>query len=465
MSNFVHLHVHTDFSLLDGYGMVEEYAKKAAENNVPYLCVTDHGMGGAYPRMIEECQSNNITPVFGCEFYVNNYHHLVPEFSSLSDEMKKKTRKNNHLILIAKNEKGYENIVKLISDSWINGFYYKPRVAWDTIKKHSEGLTCCSACLGSELSQFILNGDMKNAHRIASEYKELWPDDYYIEYQMINLEEQDVVNLGLIQVAKDLNIPMVLSNDVHYCNKEDSYNHKIQLMINSQGTINGKGNWEFHTDQLWYKTEKELDELWESKYKKDIPISLYEESKLNTIKICSQCKVEVDTSPKFPVIKDANTKMITKCFEVMKKKGLNANKEYMERLNREYYVIKEKEYTSYFMLVKQVIDWAKAEGWSVGPGRGCFLPNNIVQCKNEKKEIKDIQIDDLVLSHSGKYNHVLDKFSYNINEEIIDIITEDGRKISCTLDHKIYVKNDGEYIWIQARHLVIGDEILDLAEE
>lgn len=462
--SFVHIHLHTDFSCLDGFGLISEYTKKAADNNVPFFAVTDHGMGAAFPKMIEECQKNNITPIFGCEFYVNNFHHLVPEFSTLSDEMKKKVRKNNHLVLIANSNKGYENLVKLISNSWIDGFYYKPRVTWESIKEYSEGLTCSSACLGSELSQYVLNGDMKNAYRIASEYKELWPEDYYIELQMIKMKEQDVVNLGLIKIAKDLNIPTVITNDVHYCEKEDFYNHRLQLLINSRGTINNPGDFEFHTDQLWYKTEQELDELWKSDYSNNIPYEIYEQSKRNTLIICQKCNVEIDTSPKFPVIEDANSKMLSQCLEVLDKKKLRQNLTYMERLAHEYKVITDKEYSSYFMLVKQVIDWAKSEGWSVGPGRGCFLPDSIVQCYEEKKEIQNIQVGDLVLSHSKKYNKVLDKFVYDIDEEIIDIVTEDGRNISCTLDHEIFIRKNDKYEWIQAQYLETGDEILDLAE-
>ncbi len=461
--NFVHIHLHTDFSCLDGYGTTSEYATKAAQNGVPFLCVTDHGMAAAFPRMIEECHNNNITPIFGCEVYVNNFHHLVPEFSTLSDDMKKKVRKNHHLVLIAKNNQGYENLIKLVSDSWINGFYYKPRVTWELIKEYSEGLTCSSACLGSELSQSVLNGDMDNAYRIASEYKELFKEDYYIELQMIKMKEQDVVNLGLIKIAKDLNIPTVITNDVHYCEKEDSYNHKLQLLINSRGTINSPSDFDFHTEELWYKTEQELDELWKSNYSNNIPYKIYEQSKRNTVVICEQCDVTIDTSPKFPVIENANKKMLQKCLEVLEKKKLRQDIKYMERLGHEYKVITEKEYSSYFMLVKQVIDWAKSEGWSVGPGRGCFLPNNIVQCKKEKKEIKNVEIGDLVLSHTRKYNSVIDKFIYNIDEEVISIKTENDRNISCTSDHKIFIKNKNKYKWIQAQYLEIGNEILDLS--
>lgn len=370
-SNFCHIHLHTDFSLLDGYGQVKEYAKKASENGVNYLCVTDHGMGSAYPRMIDECNKYNLKPIFGCEIYVNNFHHLVPKYKDLSDDEKKMVSKNNHLLLIAKNNSGYENLVKIISDSWINGFYRKPRVSWEFVKEHSSGLVCCSACLASQLSQLILQDKIKEALILAKEFKETWPNDYYIELMMINIKEQDYANKVLLQIANKLNIPIVLTNDVHYCESGDSYNQTIQLLLNSKSTINNRGNnLEIHTSDLWYKTESELDQLWEEKYKNNIPEPEYKIAKQNTIKICEECNVTIDTSPKFPIIDNAPELMLEKCLKKLKDLNLYNNSDYQQRLIKEYEMICEKNYTSYFMIFDEIINYAKQINCPVGAARG-----------------------------------------------------------------------------------------------
>jgi len=371
MSNFAHIHLHTDFSCLDGYGTVEEYAQKASENDIRYLCVTDHGMGAAYPRMIEECaKHDNLTPVFGSEVYVNNHHHLAANFRNLSDEEKFLTRRNFHLILIAKTNKGYENLVKLISEGWINGFYYKPRVSWETIKEHSEGLYCATACLGSEISQLALQDRISEAEDLARQYKEVFQDRYFIEVQMIKMEEQDKVNKDLIRIAAKLDIPIVVTNDVHYCEQGDSYNQTIELLLNSKGTINNRSGLEFHTDQLWYKTPQEMDELWEMNYQNNIPEAEYKEAKANTIRICESCDVEIDTSPKFPKIENSADTMLEICISEMKRRGLYDKKVYRDRFLKEYGIICEKGYPDYFICVKKIVDYSKSQGYSVGPGRG-----------------------------------------------------------------------------------------------
>lgn len=370
-SNFCHIHMHTDFSLLDGFGQVKEYAKKANENGIKYLCVTDHGIGGAYPRMIEECEKYNLKPIFGCEIYTNNFHHLVPKFKDLSDEEKKLVNKNNHLLLVAKTNKGYENLVKIISHGWINGFYRRPRVSWQYLKEHSEGLICCSACLASQLSQLILQDKIKEAALLAKEFKEVWPNDYYIELMMINIEEQNYTNKVLLKIADKLNIPVVLTNDVHYCEQEDSYNQEIQLLLNSKSTINNRGTGlEIHTNDLWYKTEDELDELWLKSYKDDIPEPEYKEAKLNTVRICESCNVQIDTSPKFPVVENAKEIMLEKCLFRLKKMGKYNDPVYQQRLLKEYDMICEKGYASYFMVVDKIISFAKSKNCPIGAARG-----------------------------------------------------------------------------------------------
>ena len=463
MTDFTHIHTHTDFSTLDGFGSVGEYAQKSAANGMKYLCVTDHGMGAAYPRMLEECLKVGVKPVFGCEVYVNNWHHLVPEFKSLSDEDKYKARKNYHLVLIAKNNVGYENLVKLISEGWINGFYYKPRVSWVQIKQHAEGLICTSACCGSEYAQLINNDKFKEALGLIKESKEVFGPDFYLEMQMIGIEDQDRVNLSFIEISKKLDIPLVMTNDVHYAEKEHSYHQKIELLLSSKGTINKPEGLEFHTDQLWYKTPSEMDEMWQAHYAEDIPEKAYREAMENTVKICESTDVVVDTSPKFPKMENAEEILLTSCLASLKKNGLYNKADYRQRFTKEYEIICEKDFASYFLVVQKIIDWAKANGSSVGPGRGCFLPDNVIITKNDLVKISEVDIGDEVMSHDGKFHKVLEFYEYDVDEEVISIRMADGRMISCTKDHEILVKvDDNTSIYRKAKSLKPGDEIVSV---
>ncbi len=461
---FVHLHLHSDFSCLDGYGTIAEYAKKAKKNNMGYLCVTDHGMGAAYPRMIEECKKYDLKPVYGCEIYINNYHGLVSQFKDLSVEDKERARKNYHQILIAKNEIGYRNLVKIISDSWINGFYYKPRISRQFIFDHSEGLIATSGCMASEFCQLIMKEKIDECKDLMRQYKEVFGDDFYIELQMINMDEQDELNKTLIRLADELDISdhLVLTNDVHYCEKKDAHNQKIMLLLNSKSTLNSEDGWEFHTQDLWFKKPEEIHKLWTDKYSDMIPEPEFKQAIANTVNICKKCNVQIDTSPKFPEVDNANEILLDKALTAMKKMDLYDKKEYRDRLIVEYNLIHDKGYESYFLLVEEIINWTKSQGWSVGPGRGCFTPQSLVKTPSALISIQDINIGDQVISHDGTFNRVLDKFKYQVDEEIIEIITENGDIINCTFDHLILVLRDNKEQWIQANLLNEKDEIVQV---
>ena len=453
--DFCHIHVHSDFSILDGFGTVKEYTEKAAKNNMKYLVITDHGMGAAYPRMIEECSKYNLKPVFGCEIYTNDYNHLIKSYKDLDEDMKDKVRKSEHLLLLAKNQIGYKNLVNLISKAWVDGFYYKPRVSLQEVFEHSEGLICCSACLASRLSRLIMDDKLQEAEDLARKFHEVWPNDYYIELQMNLVPEQRDVNTKLIRIAEKLHVPLVLTNDVHYCEKEDSTYQQYQLIINSKGTINNPKGLEFHSKEFWYKTKDELDDMWEREYQDNIPESEYKESLINTVNICEKCDVEIDTSAKFPYVENAAEILMNKCISSLKRLGLYKNKTYQERLVKEYELIVGKGFESYFLICDDIIRWTEINDYSVGPGRGCFTEDNLVLTEKGHKLINEVEIGDLVLSHDKKFHEVLMKFEYEIDEEIIEIDTYNGKKIKCTLDHKIMVQGD----WKEARNLSVGDKI------
>ena len=223
MSNFIPLHIHTEYSLLDGMIRVADLVKYAADNGLPGIAITDHGVMYSAIEFYEQAEKAGINPLIGCEFYVHN------------GDIKVKDPANNplyHLILIAKNDKGYKNLIKLVSTAWCEGFYYTPRINFELLSKYSEGLICASACLGGEVLKHFLNGENDKAYKTAERYKKLFGDDYYIELQDHNLEEQKRTNPLLIKLAKDLNIKMIITNDSHYLNKEDADANTQETLYN-----------------------------------------------------------------------------------------------------------------------------------------------------------------------------------------------------------------------------------------
>ena len=210
---FVPLHIHTEYSLLDGAIRVGDLVKYAQENQLPGIAITDHGVMYSAIEFYELAEKAGINPLIGCEFYVHNGDIHIHDNS------------NNplyHLILIAKNDKGYKNLIKLVSTAWCEGFYYKPRINFELLKEYSEGLICASACLGGEVLQKMMKEGYDAAKEVAKKYQNLFGDDYYIELQDHNLEEQKRTNPELIKISKELGIKMIITNDSHYLRREDA---------------------------------------------------------------------------------------------------------------------------------------------------------------------------------------------------------------------------------------------------
>ena len=213
MANFIPLHIHSEYSLLDGMIRVGDLVKYAQENNLPAIAITDHGVMYSAVEFYELAEHAGINPLIGCEFYVN------------TGDIHVKDSANNplyHLILIAKDNKGYKNLIKLVSTAWCEGFYYKPRINFELLKEYHEGLICASACLGGEVLQHLLKNEYDQAKEVAKRYQDLFGDDYYIELQDHNMEEQKRTNPDLMKIAKELGIKMIITNDSHYLRKEDA---------------------------------------------------------------------------------------------------------------------------------------------------------------------------------------------------------------------------------------------------
>ncbi len=360
MPEFVHLHVHSEFSLLDGANRIKDLPVRAKELGMKAMAITDHGVMFGAIDFYKACKANGIKPIIGCEVYV------APR--KRTDKDPSIDNKYNHLILLAKNNEGYKNLTKIVSVGFTEGFYYKPRIDKELLEKYHEGLICSSACLAGEVPQAILKGDMEEAKKVANWFKSIFGEDYYLEVQNNGIKEQVLVNQKLIELSKELNIPLVATNDSHYLKKEDAYNHEILLCIQTGKKITDEDRMKFETDELYIKSPEEMAE-----YFSNIPEAIE-----NTVKIAEKCNVEFEFGhtilPNYDVPEEFATHydyLEKLCNDGIKNRyGQNPSQEIIDRKNYELSVIKKMGYVDYFLIVWDYIHYAKTQNIPVGPGRG-----------------------------------------------------------------------------------------------
>ena len=360
MSEFVHLHVHSEFSLLDGANRIKDLPVRAKELGMDAIAVTDHGAMFGTIDFYKACKANGVKPIIGCEVYV------APR--TRFDKEPNIDNKYYHLILLAKNNEGYKNLAKLVSLGYVDGYYYKPRIDKEILEKYHEGLICCSACLGGEIAQSILKDDLAKAEEIALWHKNIFGEDYYLEVQSNTLREQILVNQKLVELARKLNIPLVATNDSHYLKKEDYYNHEVLLCIQTGKKMTDEDRMKFQTNDFYIKSPEEMKEFF-----KNIPEALE-----NTVKIAEKCNVDFEFGhtilPNYDVPEEFETHYdyIKKLCDdgILSRYGKNPTKEILDRAEYELSVIKKMGYVDYFLIVWDYINWAKSQGIPVGPGRG-----------------------------------------------------------------------------------------------
>ena len=389
MSKFVHLHIHSEFSLLDGANRVKDIPVIAKELGMDSIAITDHGVMFGVIDFYKACKANGVKPIIGCEMYV------APR--SRKDKDPNIDSKYNHLILLAKDMQGYKNLSKLVSLSFVEGYYYKPRIDKEILEKYHEGLICCSACLAGEVPQAILKNDMEEAKRVALWFKNLFKEDYYLEIQNNGIKQQTLVNQKLIELSRELDIPLVATNDAHYSRREDAYNHEVLLCIQTGKRMSDEDRMRFDTDELYIKSPEEMSDFFEN-----VPEAIE-----NTVKIAEKCNVEFEFGhtilPNYDVPEGYETHY--DYIEYLTKKGLverYANKEskskiikradsekkdeeackiaeeeyqklsdeIKQRTEYELGVIKKMGYVDYFLIVWDYIHFAKTHDIPVGPGRG-----------------------------------------------------------------------------------------------
>ncbi len=357
-SEFIHLHLHTQYSLLDGACRLPELLNLAKEYKMDSLAITDHGnMFGAVDFYLE-AQKAGIKPIIGCETYVAPGSRLEKSSGSIEEA-------SYHLILLTKDETGYENLMKLVSLAYLEGFYYRPRI--EILSKHSKGLIGLSACLKGEIPVLLQQDRFNEALKCADAYYSiLGKDNFFLELQENAIPEQKKVNEGLIRISRELKIPLVATNDVHYLTKERASAHEALLCIQTQTTLDDPNRMRFQTDEFYFKSPQEMKKMF-----KDIP-----EAISNSLEIASRCNLELNFSqihlPKYdPPVGETKEGYLKKlCEEGLKRRYKEITLDIKKRLEEELTTISKMGFVSYFLIVWDFIHYAKSKGIPVGPGRG-----------------------------------------------------------------------------------------------
>ena len=391
-NSFVHLHLHTQYSLLDGAIRLDDLFEKAKEYQMPAVAISDHGNMFGVIDFYTKAKKAGIKPILGCEIYVTpgsrfDKISIGKAMSTSSQDSEEARHKIHHLLLLCKNNAGYQNLCKLLSLAYLEGFYYKPRADYELLERYSEGLIASTACLGGEVPQYLLNNQDDLARKAIEKLHGIFKDDFYLELMDNGLPEQAMVNKKLVQFSKEMGIPLIATNDCHYLNREDSMAQEVLLCIQTGKTLSDDNRMKMESDQFYFKSSSEMRALFAE----------YPEACDNTLKIASQCNVELKWTddkgqtiyhlPDFQIDTGETTEQyftrsaregLKKRFDGphFKKLRTKGNWEtelcpqYLKRLEEEIAMIIEMGFAGYFLIVSDFIQWSKNNGVPVGPGRG-----------------------------------------------------------------------------------------------
>ena len=355
----MHLHVHTEYSLLDGANRIKDLIKRTKELGMDSIAITDHGVMYGVVALYKAAGENGGKPILGGEVNPSKRTTHAKQGIAVSDP--------GHLVLLAKDNQGYKNLMKIVSIGFTEGFYYKPRIDFEILERYSEGLIALSACLSGDVPKALMNNDFERAKKVAKRYNDIFgKGNFYLEVQSNGIEEQKLVNSQLVKLSKEMEIPLVATNDAHYLRKEDARAHEILLCIQTGKNINDEDRMRFSTDDFYVKSPEEMSEVFIN-----IP-----EAVSNTLKIAEMCNVELEFGklhlPMFsiPDNRDAYDYLKELCYEGLTRIFGENIEDKTERLEYELSVIKQMGYVDYFLIVGDFIRYAKDNGIPVGPGRG-----------------------------------------------------------------------------------------------
>ena len=415
MDKWISLHTHTGYSLLDGSAKIKDIISRTKELGMDSIAITDHGVMFGCVEFYKEAVAQGIKPIIGCEVYV----------AAKSMDIKQNIGENqtHHLVLLVKDETGYSNLMKIVSEASISGFYYKPRTDKNFLSEHSQGLIALSACLGGEVQSLILEDNTKKAEAVALEYKSIFGEDFYLELQYHGIEDQLKVNRELIGMSKKLDIPLVATNDTHYIYKEDSVSHDVLLCIQTAKTVNDEDRMRYPSEQFYLRSPEEMYEIF----------SYIPEALENTVKIAEKCNYNYEFHksklPKYPLESGADPFEYLRelCYSGMRKKYEAVTDELADRLEYELRIIGQMGYVDYFLIVWDFIKFADDNGIMTGPGRGSAAGSLVAYALNITK------IDPI------KYNLIFERFlnpdrismpdidsdfCYERRQEVIDYVVD-----------------------------------------
>ncbi len=366
--SFVHLHVHTEFSLLDGACRIDKIAEAARSMGQPALAITDHGVMYGAVAFYKACCAAGIKPIIGCEVYV------APR--NMTDKQHGLDSEYTHLVLLCKNEEGYRNLCYLVSAAFTDGFYVKPRIDWALLHAHAGGLVCLSGCVAGYIPQKILSKDYTGAKEKALELKELFGEDFYLEIQDHGLLEEKEASAGIIRLHKETGIPLVLTNDAHYIEKDDAYYQDVLMCIQMGKTVDDPNRMRFESNELYLKSEAEMRALFPE----------YGEAADNTVKIAEKCNFDFEFGhyhlPRFklPAGKTDSYEYLLELCEKGFKDRFADRPEVHAQLEYELSMIKKMGFVDYFLIVSDFIGYARRNGIPVGPGRGSAAGSVVSYC-------------------------------------------------------------------------------------
>ncbi|WP_295752870.1 DNA polymerase III subunit alpha, partial [uncultured Oscillibacter sp.] len=368
--SFAHLHVHTEYSLLDGACRIRDLPKIVKELGQTACAITDHGVMYGAVDFYRACKAEGIKPIIGCEVYV------TAEGRRLTDKVHEFDSESRHLVLLCENEEGYRNLSYMVSMAWTEGFYIKPRIDLELLREHSGGLVALSACLAGEIPRRLRNGEYENAKRYALELADIFgPDHFYLELQDHGIRDQAVVNRGVLRIHQETGLPMVCTNDAHYLRKEDAEAHDVLLCIQTGKTLDDENRMRYEPRNFYLRSEAEMAELFCD----------YEGAIENTAKVAEQCSMDFTFGkyhlPEFqlPPGYDSFSYLKKLCDEGYRAR-YGEDETHREQLRYEQDMIEKMGFTDYFLIVSDFVRYARSVGIPVGPGRGSAAGSMVSYC-------------------------------------------------------------------------------------